>query len=231
MTSAAAAPAAVSSSTQGVKQASMAPMQVPVPPAEQRHNANAERGQVSQVGQHSSRPPVRFQTTHVEPEQPAQAERQTRSQGCKQTSRPYFSPQTENFKLLKDVPAECDPLSSMHPGVESGVDPSVPSAQAGLDEPVHSLDDTLSNALQELLLTEDRQDFALSIQVGSNMKHICFLHMPHKAPAISVLFSHLSSEIRIDTQSCLPCVAYLSMPCCAESQSAEHQLITTAAVA
>ena len=253
MTSAAAAPAAVSSSTQGVKQSSMAPMKVPVPHAEQRHNANAKRDQVSQVGQHSSRPPVRSQTVHVEPEQPAQAERQcmpqgghqinapsqvshlasaeprqyaqaerdpmsqrgqhasrpldrvrsvtaepghdaqaehqTRPQGCKHTSTPCISPQTENIKPIKDAPAESDSMSSMHPGVESGVDPSEPSVQAGLDEQVHSLDDTLSNALQELLLTEDRQDFAQSIQVGCNMKHICFLHMPQKVPLISFLFS------------------------------------------
>ena len=237
MTSAAAAPAAVSSSTQGVKQASMAPMQVPVPPAEQRHNANAERGQVSQVSQHSSRPPVRSQTSSrpldrvrlvtAEPGHDAQAEHQSRNQGCKQTSRPYMSPQTENIKPLKDVPAECDFMSSTHPGLGSGVDPNEPSAQAGLDEQVHSLDDTLSNALQELLLTEDRQDFALSIQVGCNMKHICFLHMSQKIPVISVLFSHLSSEIRMDTQSWLPCVAYFSMPCCAESQSADQQSINS----
>ncbi|DBA83241.1 TPA: hypothetical protein ACH3X2_006750 [Trebouxia sp. C0005] len=201
-TGAAAAQVAVSSSTQGVKQASMALEQVPVPPAEQRHNANAERGQVSQVCQHGSLPPVRSQTAHVEPEQPTQAERQympqrihqikassqashlasaeprqyaqaehhPSPQDCMQTSRPYISPQTDNLKPLQDVPAECDSMSSMHPGVGGGVDPNEPAAQAGLDEQVHSLDDTLSNALQELLLTQDRQDFALSIQhlVSSN---------------------------------------------------------------
>ncbi len=141
MTSAAAAPAAVSNSTQGVKQA---------------------------------------RSVTAEPGHDAQAEHQTRTQGCKQTSRPFVSPQTENIEHLKNVAAECDPLSSMHPGVGSGVDPSVPSAQAGLDEQVHSLDDTLSSALQELLLTEDRQDFAQSIQVGCNMKHICFLPCPKR---------------------------------------------------
>ena len=204
----------------------MAPVQVPLPPAEQRHNANAERGQVSQIGQHSSRPPVRFQTAHVEPEQPAQAERhykpqrvrqikapsqachlasaeprqyaqaerdhtsrpldrmhlvtaepghdaqaehQSRNQGCKQTNRPYISPHTVNIKPSKDVPAERDSMSSMHPGLGSGVDPNDPSAQAGLEEPVHSLADALSSAVQELLLTKDRQDFALSIEVGFSM--------------------------------------------------------------
>ena len=284
MTSAAAAPAAVSSSSQGVKQASMARMQVPLPAAEQRHNANAERGQVSQVGQHSSRPPVRSQSAHVEPEQPAQAERryrpqrvhqyqppsqachlasaeprhyaqaerdhasrpldrvrlvtaepghdaqaehQSRTQGCKPTSRPYISPQTVNIKPLKDIPAECDFMSSTHPGLGSGVAPNDPSDQAGLEEPVHSLDDALSNALQELLLTQDRQDFALSIQVGGSMKRICFLHMSQKILVISVLFSPLSSEIRMDTQSWLPCFAYLFKPCCAESQSAEQQSINS----
>ena len=100
-----------------------------------------------------------------------------------------MSPQTENIKPLKDVPAECDFMSSTHPGLGSGVDPNEPSAQAGLDEQVHSLDDTLSSALQELLMTQDRQEFALSIQVGCNMKHICFLHMPQKVPLISFLFS------------------------------------------
>ena len=69
-------------------------------------------------------------------------------------------------------------MSSMHPGLGSGGDHSDPSDQAGLEEPVHSLDDALSNALQELLLTEDRQEFALSNQVGCNMKHICFLQCP-----------------------------------------------------
>ena len=284
MTSAAAAPAAVSSSSQGVKQASMARMQVPLPAAEQRHNANAERGQVTQVGQHSSRPPVRSQSAHVEPEQPAQAERryrpqrvhqyqppsqachlasaeprhyaqaerdhasrpldrvrlvtaepghdaqaehQSRTQGCKPTSRPYISPQTVNIKPLKDIPAECDFMSSTHPGLGSGVELNDPSDQAGLEEPVHSLDDALSNALQELLLTQDRQDFALSIQVGGSVKSICFLHMSQKILVISVLFSPLSSEIRVDTQSWLPCFAYLFKPCCAESQSAEQQSINS----
>ncbi len=246
VTSAAAAPAAVSSSSQGVKQASMAPVQVPLPPAEQRHNANAERGQVSQVGQHSSQPPVRLRTAHVEPEQPAQAERhykpqrvhqyqpssqashlasaeprqyaqaerdhvsrpldrvqlvtaepghdaqaeyQSRPQGCKQSSRPYISPQTDNIKPLKDAPAMCDSMSSMHPGLGSGVDPNDPSDQAGLEEPLHSLHDALSNALQELLLTEDRQDFGMSIQVGSNTSASCTC--PQKAPVVSLLFSLL----------------------------------------
>ena len=244
MTSAAAAPAVVSSSSQGFKQASMACTQVPVPLAEQRHNANAERGQVSQVGQHSSRPPIRSQTAQVEPEQPqaerhykpqrvhqyqhpsqalhlasaehrqyaqaerdhgsrpldrvrsvtaepghdAQAEHQSRTQGCKSTSRPYISPQTVNIEPLKDVPAECDSMPRMHPGLGSGVDPSDPSNQAGLEESVHSLDDALSNALQELLLTEDRQDFVLSVQVCCNMKHICFLHTPQKTLVISFVF-------------------------------------------
>ena len=221
MTSAAAAPAAVSSSTQGAKQASMAHVQVLLPPAEQRLNADAERGQVSQVGQHSSRPPVRSQTAHVEPEQPAQAERPIRYQGCKQTSRPCI---TENSKPLKDVTAECDPLSSLHPGLGSGVDPNEPSAQAGLDEPMQSLDDTLSNALQELLLTEDRQDFAMCIQVGCNMEHICFLHMSQKIRVIA-FFAHKSSEIRVDTQFWLPCVALFSMPCHAETQSADQHSV------
>ena len=198
----------------------MAHVQVPLPPAEQRLNANAERGQVSQVGQHSSRPPVRSQTAHVEPEQPAQAERPIRYQGCKQTSRPCI---TENSKPLKDVPAECDPLSSLHPGLGSGVDPNQPSAQAGLDKPMHSLDDTLSNTLQELLLTEDCQDFAMSIQVGCNMEHVWFLRMSQQILVIPFLFLHMSSEIRVDTQYWLPCIALFSMPCHAEPKPADQQ--------
>ena len=285
MTSAADAPAgvsSVSSSSQGVKQASMAPLQVPLPPAEQRHNGNAERGQVSQGGPHSSRPPVRvptahvepvrFQTAHVEPErhykpqkvhqikapsqashlasaeprQYAQAERdhasrpldrvrlvtaepghdahaehQSRPQGCKQTSRPYMSPQTDNIKPLKDVPAECDSMSSTHPGLGSGVDPNDPSHQAGLEEPVHSLDDALSSALQELLLTEDRQEFALSIQVGCNKKHICFLHMPHKAPVIS--FCCHTCRVRSGWTHNFGCHVLHICPCHAESRSGDQQ--------
>ena len=66
----------------------------------------------------------------------------------------------------------------MHPGLGSGVDPNDPSNQAGLEEPVHSLDDALTNALQELLLTQDRHDFALAIEVGCNIKRICLLRCP-----------------------------------------------------
>ncbi|KAL0048268.1 hypothetical protein WJX82_011435 [Trebouxia sp. C0006] len=49
-------------------------------------------------------------------------------------------------------------------GGEIGVDLNKPSAQAVPDRQVYSLDDTFSSALQELLLTEDRRDFAQVIQ-------------------------------------------------------------------
>ena len=74
----------------------------------------------------------------------------------------------------------------MHPGGETGVGLNQPSDQAGPDGRVHSLEDTISNALQELLLTEDRQDFAHSIQVGCNTKHLCSLHMPQRCYMIGV---------------------------------------------
>ena len=183
-------------------------------PSQASHLANAEPRQYAQAERdHASRPLDRVPSVTAEPGHDAHADHQSRIQGCKQTSRPYISPQTETAKPIQDVPAECDSMSHMHPGLGSGVDPNDPSDQAGLEEPVHSLDDALSNALQELLLTKDRQEFALSIQVGCSMKQICFLHMSQKTLVISVLFSHVSSEIRMDTQSWLACAACVSMLC------------------
>ena len=84
------------------------------------------------------------------------------------------------------APAQCAFTPTVHPGGETGVDLNQPSDQAGPDGQVHSLEDTISNAVQELLLTEDRQDFAHSIQVGCNTKHLCSLHMPQRCYMIGV---------------------------------------------
>ncbi|DBA74125.1 TPA: hypothetical protein ACH3X1_010930 [Trebouxia sp. C0004] len=209
-------------------QASMAPMQIPEPPVEQRHDANAECGQVSQVSQHSSQPPVRSQTAHLEPEQSAQAERQCRTQGGHQITAPSQISHLARAEPRQYVQAERDPLSkegqhasrplhrvrsvtaepahgaqaqhrsdhraasqqadptlalrqrasspqrmiqpSVTPcqactqGVRVGLTPVCHQPRQDWTKHVYRLADRLSNALQELLVTEDHPDFAQSIQ-------------------------------------------------------------------
>jgi len=143
-----------------------------------RQHAQAERDIISQTALHASRPLDRVQARTDEPRNAVQADCNSSLQSCQHSGSPYTSPQGETFKPMKCAPAQCASTSTVHPGGEIGVDLNEPSAQAVPDGQVYSLDDTLSSALQELLLTEDRQEFAQVVQVGCNTNHLGSLHMP-----------------------------------------------------
>ena len=145
---------------------------------EPRHHAQAERDIVSQRALHASRSLDRVQPSTDESGHAAQANHNSSLQGCQHSGRPCTSPLTETFNPIKFTPAQCASTSTVHPGGEIGVDLNEPSAQAVPDGQVYSLDDTLSSALQELLLTKDRQEFAQVVQVGCNTNHLGSLHMP-----------------------------------------------------
>lgn len=145
---------------------------------EPRHHAQAERDIISQRALHASRPLDRVQPSTDEPRHAVQAHYNSSLQGCQHSGRPYTSPQGQTFKPIKFAPAQYASTSTVHPRGEIGVDLNEPSVQAGSDGQVHSLDDTLSSALQELLLREDRQEFAQVVQVGCNTNHLGSLHMP-----------------------------------------------------
>ena len=145
---------------------------------EPRHHAQAKLDIFSQTALHASRPLDRVQACTDEPKHAVQADYNSRPQGCQHSGRHCTSPLTETFNLIKFAQDQYASASTVHPGGEIGVDLNKPSAQAVPDRQVYSLDDTLSSALQELLLTEDRRDFAQVIQVGCNIKHLCSLHMP-----------------------------------------------------
>ena len=139
---------------------------------EPRQSTHDRRESVPWAGRHAdaSTPPLRPHLYTAEPRQSAKAEHENMLQGVTDTCQPCTTPSVNHMELRHDIKAEPDTMSHAHPrGADEGdIRPNEPSIQA---EQLHSLYDTLDIALQELLLTEDREDFRQSIQVLSALLH------------------------------------------------------------
>ena len=139
---------------------------------EPRQSTHDRRESVPWAGLHAnaSRPPHRPHVLTAEPRQSAKAEHENTLQGNAHPCQACTRPQVSDMELEHDLNAEPDSMSHVHPrGADEGdTNPNEPSIQA---EQVHSLQDTLDIALQELLLTEDRGDFRQSIQVLPALLH------------------------------------------------------------
>ena len=137
-----------------------------------RRSTRDRRESAPWAGQHANASPLRPHVYSAEPRQSAKAEHKNTLQGNAHPCQPPTTPQLNDMELRNDFMAEPDSMSHVHPrGADEGdANPNEPSTQAGQ---THSLYDTLDIALQELLLTEDREDFKQSIQVlPSLLRHI-----------------------------------------------------------
>ena len=138
-----------------------------VPKAERVHVPSLHPIAESAVNRQASKPQISSQTGSAEPMHTAVAERDpmsvVRSRSDSTTYQLASRPQTGSAQPRQIASAECDPMANVHPTADdtASEQPLSSSRQS------HSLDETLECALQELLLTADRPDFLLSIQVAS----------------------------------------------------------------
>ena len=138
-------------------------------PRQSTHNRCESAPQACQHA-NASTTTLRPHVCTAEPRQSAEAEHDETSQGTTDTCQPCTRLQVNDMELRRDIKAEPDFMSHVHPtGADEGdTNPNEPAIQAGQ---MHSLRDTLNLALQELLLTEDREDFRRSIQVLAALLH------------------------------------------------------------